>query len=663
MKAIINYLRKINIRLRIYLIFGVIMIVLLIVAYSGISARMETINDFAELQNLVTELRGFGDEFQNNNASHVFYAHLDFLDEYLRDTSASMVRQNINIPILIVVGLVVVITLLVLIVNSIVNPIKKLTALSRDVAAGNFDVNLDRNEISKDEIGLLSHDMYTLTDVIRNMTEDLSKVYHEYIEVGNMQYAIDSDKYQNSYGEMINSVNGILYSVTNDIIEIAETLSHISEGDFSRAVNSDKWVGDWALMPTVIINLADNLNSVRNEISEMIDAISARGDLSFQISAGNYRGDWSTIMEGLNRIIDDVRRPITVIKVTLKEMQKGIFSLKGIDVAIEAEGVSPRPESYNGVFRELIRSTEVTLNEVYSYINEVSETLADLAGGNLQVSIKRDYVGDFVAIKGSINNISESLNKTMSEILAASEQVLLGASQISTNAQELANGAQNQASSVEELHASIDMINQQTQKNAASALEASELSAKSTANAQEGNKSVKEMLSAMSQIKESSNDISAIISTIQNIAFQTNLLALNASVEAARAGEHGKGFSVVAQEVRNLASRSQKAAEGTTNLVEDSISRVESGSTIAEATATSLDTIVNNVAEVSEIINSITTASQEQAEAIQQVSKGLEQISLVVQNNSTVSEGTAAETQELNSQAEILRQLVSYFKL
>jgi len=542
-------------------------------------------------------------------------------------------------------------------------PINKVVESLNAVGKGNLNVNINRGDVSKDEAGILTRDVIVVIDEIRDILDDLAKANHEYIKVGNIYFTIDESRYQNSFKDVIGLVNGILTQTTDDIISMSDVLNEISNGDFDRHLESGNWVGDWEVIPQTINNLTGNLKAVAHEINTMIEETADKGNLNFKIDESKYTGDWSGIMSGLNHITSAVKEPIAVVESCLKSMQKGIFKLAEIDSEVTKAGFNPDASSYKGVFRTMMDAVDDTANEVSSYITEVSNVLAQMANGNLQIKIEREYAGDFIAIKNSINNISSTLNKTMAEIATSAEQVLSGARQISFSAADLANGAQEQASSVQELNATIDMLSNQTQKNADSAAEANELSSKSTANAKEGNESMNEMLMAMMHIKDSSNAISKIIKSIQDIAFQTNLLALNAAVEAARAGEHGRGFSVVAEEVRTLAIRSQESSTETDNLIGDSIARVERGSNIAEATSKSLDIIVSNANEVSEHISSISVSSKEQAEAILQVSEGLSQISKVVQSNSAVSEETAAASQELNSQAEILQELVSYFKL
>jgi len=551
----------------------------------------------------------------------------------------------------------------VLITRSITRPINRVASVISDVAKGNLNVNFDTANITKDEIGVLTLDIIGLVDVIKNMVDDLTKVHHEYIKVGNMHYTMDDSKYQNAYGEMIGLVNNLLSAVTADIDDVTNSLNHIADGNFNKILDTSVWVGEWVAMPNALAKLIDNLNSVKIEIGAMIDAASVKGDMSFQIQSDKYSGEWREIMEGLNGIGKAVDVPLQVLKVAIVEMKDGNFDLEAIDAKISSMGFDANTNNYSGIFKEMFLAFEDTVEAISSYINEINEILAEMASGDLRNRIDRRYVGSFESIKISLNNINDTLYNTMSEISSASEQVLMGASQISHSAQELADGAQEQASSVQELNAAIDIIGQQTQQNASNAMDASELSDKSTKNAQEGNEAMKQMLVAMSQIKESSNEISNIIKTIQEIAFQTNLLALNASVEAARAGEHGKGFSVVAEEVRNLAGRSQASATETTGLIETSNSRVESGSGIAETTSRSLDIIVKNVTDVSDLISNIAIASKDQSEAIAQIGQGLEQISRVTQNNSAVSEETAAASEELSSQATLLKQLVGYFRL
>ncbi len=313
-----------------------------------------------------------------------------------------------------------------------------------------------------------------------------------------------------------------------------------------------------------------------------------------------------------------------------------------------------------GELASIFKNTASTLSK---YINEISLILGKISDGNLDISVEHEYVGDFAPIKHSMENIILSLNTTMEEIKNTSDQVASGSDQVSSGAQELSQGATEQASSIEELSATISDISENIKHNAQNAVEATKITQKAGEAVTQGNEQMQDMIKAMTEISDTSNQISKIIKTIDDIAFQTNILALNAAVEAARAGTAGKGFAVVAEEVRNLASKSAEAAKNTTVLIESSIEAVENGRKIADATAISLSSIVEQTNKSGELINEISISSNNQASAVSQVTQGVEQIAAVVQTNSATAEESAAASEELSAQAQMLKGLVSKFKL
>ncbi len=328
--------------------------------------------------------------------------------------------------------------------------------------------------------------------------------------------------------------------------------------------------------------------------------------------------------------------------------------------------VDPYDEDTAGIadnFMLINKKLDDTVMNIKSYIAEVSEVLGGMSNGDLNQSITRDYKGDFNAMKMSLNNILDSFNQLMREILESSDQVSSASEQVSSSSQTLSQGATEQASSLEEITASMSKIGDQTRDNAGRANEVSKLAESARNMAHEGNGQMSQMIDAMNVINTSSENISRIIKVIDEIAFQTNILALNAAVEAARAGQHGKGFAVVAEEVRNLAARSAEAAKETASLIEESVSRVSEGSNIANDTGKSLKEIVDVIENVSELVVDIADASNNQASAVAEINEGINQVSDVVQHNSATAEETAAASQEMSSQAMMLNGMIGQFQI
>lgn len=305
-----------------------------------------------------------------------------------------------------------------------------------------------------------------------------------------------------------------------------------------------------------------------------------------------------------------------------------------------------------------------TMSERISYyMKELADAMVQLAGGDLNVPKREAFLGDFLTVQQAIRTLIGSLNDTLSQINQSADQVSNGSDQVASGSQALSQGATEQASSVEELAATINEISQQVTSSAANARDAR---TKATTVGEEmavSNQKMQEMIQAMSEISGSSSEIGKIIKTIEDIAFQTNILALNAAVEAARAGAAGKGFAVVADEVRNLASKSAEASKNTAALIESSLKAVENGTKIADETAQSLVSAVEGAKDVAATVDKISQAANEQANSITQVTQGVDQISNVVQTNSATAEESAAPSEELSGQAQILKNLVSRFKL
>ncbi|OON98833.1 MAG: hypothetical protein ATN35_03295 [Epulopiscium sp. Nele67-Bin004] len=295
-------------------------------------------------------------------------------------------------------------------------------------------------------------------------------------------------------------------------------------------------------------------------------------------------------------------------------------------------------------------------------IDETDVILSQIASGNLIFELQANYPGDFLPIKSSMIEISETLSKTLDQINLAANQVSSGSESISEGANILAEGATNQADIIDAFIKNTGEIGESITQTMNQVKETSKLSDVAKEKAARGTESMVNMTQAMDKINKSSLVIRNVLQTVSDIAAQTNLLALNAAIESARAGEAGKGFAVVANEIRELANKSSETVTEIEAIINESITYAQEGQTMAAETEKSLIEIVMTVEQTADFFSELVVSTAQQQDSISHLLDGTEQISDVVQSNAATAEESASVSQNLADEAEHLKSLLNYFK-
>ena len=407
------------------------------------------------------------------------------------------------------------------------------------------------------------------------------------------------------------------------------------------------------------------LNETEKKIVEAIDALDAKVEGSFKEALGqalafNTDGALKILVANIDPLNQQTFSQINQLVTLQKEATAAVIKnsmdqdnrLASFLLVIDGLGLIVGAAFALSITRSITRPLEGAM----SLANTV-------AAGVLTSKIKVTGRDEISQLLNALNNMNDSLTRTVSEVRTSTETITVAAREIAIGNSDLSSRTELQAGSLEETASTMDELTGIVKKNAESAREANQLASSASEVAEKGGRLVADVVSTMGSIKESSQKVVDIISVIDGIAFQTNILALNAAVEAARAGEQGRGFAVVASEVRSLAHRSAGAAKQISELIRDSVETVDSGSNLVRQAGDTMNLIVSSIQNVATIINEISVASSDQSRSIIEVNQAIRQMDDMTQQNAALVEQAAAAAESLEEQAELLKQVVNVFKL
>lgn len=575
------------------------------------------------------------------------------------DVLAPVKRLGMLNLFLAVIMIVLVGTVLVFIVNTIVNPLNRVT---RQVAKGDLSVSTDmfsENDVLRKSLDEMIDTIKRIVKKINGLTEDALN--------GKLDTRGDVSEFEGDYAGIIEGVNQTLDAVVQPILITSGAIERISEGDIPEPI-TENFKGDFNL-------LKDNVNILIENISATIDVAQkiAKGDFSLEV---RILSDKDMLGASLSEMVKTSKEIIHEINRLTMAAREGELEIRG------------NPELFEGDYAKIVLGINETLDAVIHPLEVAAEYVEIMSTGEIPERITDEYKGDFNQIRNNLNKLVDSMEevtrvaKRISEgdltikvkersstdtlmlalqsmvnqlkeivecVISSGDNIKAGSKELSMASSQLSNGANEQASSSEEISASMEEFASNIRQTADNAMETEKIARKSSEDAAGGGKAVHDTMVAMKNISDK-------ILVIEEIARQTDLLALNAAIEAARAGEHGKGFAVVASEVRKLSEKSRRAARQINDL---SAKNIE----ISENASSMLEKIVPDIQKTADLVQEIAAANNEMNSGTDQVNSSMQLLNEVIQRNATAAEEMASTSEELSAQAEQLNQMISFFTI
>jgi methyl-accepting chemotaxis protein len=542
---------------------------------------------------------------QAANAKNLLNKLVELNQQYaINDNKVAQESVSLSRLLMVIAGTVSVLMALYLgfgLIRAITRPLELCIDVAQKIADGDLSsvITVD----SQDETGQLLKALQDMQSVLRHVVADIEAIVGAAVN-GDFSKQIDVNNHKGYAKDLSLALNKLSYTTSTSFNDVTRVADALADGDLSQRITED-YSGVFGQIKISINHTADSLAKMIAEIQYIVDTATQQGDFSVKIDMADKRGYNHTLSERLN---------------------------------------------------QLCELTDTGLNDILQLADALSK-------GDLTHNMTRDYSGTFGQVKAAMTSTVANLRLLVADIKNSTDAVHMASKEISEGNIDLSQRTEEQAASLEQTAASMEELTTTVQANTENAKEASQLGIEASKIADKGVASIKQVIRVMSDINESSREISDILSVIEGIAFQTNILALNAAVEAARAGAQGRGFAVVAEEVRSLAQSSTTAALKIKSIIGNSEKKMYDGNKLVDEAAHTMQDIADSIQQVSSIIFNITGASIEQSDGISELNLAISQMDEITQQNASLVEEIAAVSKSMEEQAENLSTSVEVFKI